>query len=223
MFADRGDAGHRLGKRLLRYKEHGPLVLGLPRGGVAVAAAVAAVLDAPLDTVLVRKIVGPAPTGALVGTIVDFGEPHVVLDDEAIASLDISTNYVVQETARQLAEIERLRHVYVGDRAAPQIAGRTVLIVDDMIATGATMRAALQGVRQCRPARVVMAAAIGESDVVDALRGEADAVLCLVERPMIGLPEGWFRDARHLHDDQVTALLLAAAAAAKNRQRGLGR
>ncbi len=143
-FIDRTDAGRQLAKALARYKAQRPVVLALPRGGVPVAAEVAAVLDAPLDLILVRKIGVPFQPELAMGAVVDGGKPVIVRNEDVISLTGVSEQEFNATCDWQLAEIERRRKLYLGDRPHPQIAGRTVIVVDDGIATGATTRAALQ-------------------------------------------------------------------------------
>lgn len=156
-FRNRADAGQRLAKALLNYKDQRPVVLALPRGGVPVAAEVARALDAPLDLILVRKIGVPSHPELAMGAVVDGADPLVVRNDDVIAMADVSDADFVAVRDHELAEIRRRRARYVGDRAHPHLQGRVVIIVDDGIATGATTRAALRSVRKQRPSELILA------------------------------------------------------------------
>src|SRR5450830_2030812 len=147
-FIDRTDAGRQLAKALARYEAQRPVVLALPRGGVPVAAKVATVLDAPLDLILVRKIGVPFQPELAMGAVVDGREPVIVRNEDVISLTGVSEQEFTATCDQQLAEIERRRKLYLGDRPHPQIAGRTVIVVDDGIATGATTRAALHADRK---------------------------------------------------------------------------
>src|SRR6516225_9412702 len=157
VFVNRSDAGHRLAQALLSYRDRRPVVLALPRGGVPVAAEVAAALDAPLDLVLVRKIGVPAQPELAMGAVVDGGSPIVVRNDDVIqlAGVDAAEFNAIRD--RELAEIERRRRLYLGSRAPAPVEGRIAIVVDDGVATGATTRAALRAIRVRRPSRLVLA------------------------------------------------------------------
>jgi predicted phosphoribosyltransferase len=145
-FIDRDDAGRQLAKALARYKDRKPVVLALPRGGVPVAAKVAEALHAPLDLLLVRKIGVPFQPELAMGAVVDGASPLTVRNEEVISLAGISEREFSTVCNQQLAEIERRRKMYVGDRPHPELAAHTVIVVDDGIATGATTRAALEAV-----------------------------------------------------------------------------
>src|SRR5271170_3934184 len=144
MFRDRKDAGERLAAQLVHLKDRSPVVLALPRGGVAIGSEVARRLDAPLDLVLVRKIGVPWQPELALGAVADLGAPEIFIDERMQQALAIPGDYVREETARQLAEIERRRRIYCGDRPPVEVKDRTAVVVDDGIATGATMRVALR-------------------------------------------------------------------------------
>jgi predicted phosphoribosyltransferase len=163
-FIDRTDAGRRLAKALARYKGQHPVVLALPRGGVPVAAEVAAALDAPLDLILVRKIGVPFQKELAMGAVVDGAEPVIVRNEEVIRLTGVSEDDFNATRDQELAEIERRRQRYLGNRPYPQIAGRTVIVVDDGIATGATTRAALRAIRMRKPGKLVLAVPVAPTD-----------------------------------------------------------
>ncbi len=139
-FEDRSDAGRRLAEALLRYRDQRPIVLALPRGGVAVAAEVATALDAPLDLILVRKIGVPTQPELAMGAVVDGGNPVVVRNADVIRLTGVTESEFKAICASELAEIERRRRRYLGDRAAVDVGGRTAIVIDDGIATGAKLR-----------------------------------------------------------------------------------
>ncbi|MEF9602801.1 phosphoribosyltransferase family protein, partial [Paracoccus sp. PXZ] len=157
MFANRTDAGRQLGAALSGHKGEPVLVLALPRGGVPVGLEVAKVLDAPLDVILVRKIRAPAHPELAIGAIVDGTPPQLLLDDQLVAATRATEEHIAAEKALQLREIERRRQAYRGGRPAPETRGRTVIVVDDGIATGATMRIALKALARSGAARVIVA------------------------------------------------------------------
>ncbi|MGD9740942.1 MAG: phosphoribosyltransferase [Bauldia sp.] len=206
-FGDRADAGRRLGQALARFAKAEPLVLALPRGGVPVAFEVARVLHAPLDLLLVRKIGAPGHAELGLGAVVDGDDPQIVLNDPVIAEIGVPDSYIEAETARQLEEIERRRRSYLGDRRPMPAAGRTVIVVDDGIATGGTVRAALQALRRTRAARTVLAVPVAPKDVLAMLRPEADEIVCLAT-PEPFLAVGLhYRDFAQTSDAEVVRLL----------------
>jgi putative phosphoribosyl transferase len=156
-FVDRGEAGRRLADKLLHLKDRQPIVLALPRGGVAIGFEVARALDAPFDIVLVRKIGVPWQPGLALGAVTDGASHEIFIDRDLATSLDVSDSYLEEQTEHQFQEIERRRKSYCEGRPALEVAGRTAIVVDDGIATGATMRVALLAVRRGGPARLVLA------------------------------------------------------------------
>ncbi len=222
MFANRTQAGQRLAAELTRFKDENPCVLALPRGGVPVGFEIAKALNAPLDLVLVRKIGAPDQPELAVGAVVDGGRPEVVLNQDIVRILAIPERYIAEETARQLKEIERRRQVYLADRPRVDIAGRTALIVDDGIATGATIRAAILATRRARPKRVILAVPVAPTETVVALRTEADDVVCLEEHDPFGAIGYYYFDFRQVHDDQVRDLMALAGTPAPSAIRSTG-
>lgn len=209
-FTDRSDAGRRLAGKLVHLKERRPVVLALPRGGVAVAFEIAQALDAPLDVVLVRKIGVPWQPELAVGAVTDGEEPETFIDRDLAAGLDIPETYLQEETARQLAEIERRRDIYCAGRPRPAIGGRTAIVVDDGIATGATMRVALHAVRRQGPAHLVLAVPVAPPDTLVALGEAVDETVCL-ETPLgLGAIGLYYRDFHQMTDAEVTGLLARA-------------
>src|SRR5690242_2454916 len=138
MFLDRSEAGRRLAERLLIFKDRHPVVLALPRGGVPVGFEVARLLQAPLDLVLVRKIGAPQQEELAIGAVADGARPQFVTDAALIAALDVTPDYLQRTKLAALREIERRRHIWFGENAPAEVAGRTAIVVDDGIATGAT-------------------------------------------------------------------------------------
>ncbi len=148
LFANRREAGRQLAERLLALKDKNPVVLALPRGGVPVGFEIARALAAPLDLALVRKIGVPYQEELALGAVADGEHPVLVIDQHLMDALDISQEYLDEAKAAALQEIERRRRVYLGDRQPVDVAGRTAIVVDDGIATGATMLAALRATRR---------------------------------------------------------------------------
>src|SRR5262245_22859119 len=178
-FADRRDAGRRLAEALLSLKDEQPIVLALPRGGVPVAFEVAETLAAPLDVVFVRKIGAPRQKELGLGAVVDGAHPHIVLNEDVVRAVQPGDEYIQAEAARELAEIERRRAVYRHGRPPLDVAGRTVIVVDDGIATGGTMRAVLKALREFGPKTLVLAVPVAPADSVEELAPLADRVVVL--------------------------------------------
>ena len=209
-FADRGEAGRRLADKLLHLKDRQPIVLALPRGGVAVGFEIAQALDAPLDIVLVRKIGVPWQPELALGAVTDGAGREIFVDRDLATRLDVPDGYIEEETARQLKEIERRRKSYCEGRPALEVAGRTAIVVDDGIATGATMRVALQAVRRRGPARLVLAVPVAPPDTLAALRKEVDEAVCLETPIELGAIGFYYRDFHQMRDSEVTDLLARA-------------
>jgi putative phosphoribosyl transferase len=212
MFHDRKDAGERLAALLLHLKDKKPVVLALPRGGVAIGSEIARRLGAPLDIVLVRKIGVPWQPELALGAMADGGggPPEMFIDERMAEALAISPDFVRDETARQLAELERRRLIYCAGRPPVEIAGRTAIVVDDGIATGATMRVALRAVRRRGPAWLVLAAPVAAAETLAALAGEADETVCVEAPKGLGAIGYYYDDFHQMSDDEVTALLAPA-------------
>ena len=206
-FIDRKDAGRQLAKALARYKSQRPVVLALPRGGVPVAAEVANVLDAPLDLILVRKIGVPFQPELAMGAVVDGAEPVIVRNEEVIQLSGVSETDFNAIRDEQLAEIERRRKLYLGDRPHPEISGRTVIVVDDGIATGATTRAALHAIRMRKPSKLVLAVPVAPTDTLKKLRGEADDIVCLENYEEFGAIGLFYSDFSQTSDREVIEIL----------------
>ena len=212
-FSDRREAGRALAQRLAGMALPAPIVvLALPRGGVPIGAEVARALNAPLDLLLVRKIGAPWQPELAVAAVVDGQPPDIVLDEETMAMTGVDEAYVEAEAKKQWREIERRRGVYLQGRAAVSVEGATVIVVDDGIATGTTVRAALKALRRRNPARLVLAVPLAPSETLALLRSEVDDIVCLAEPfpfHAIGLH---YRDFHQVGDDEVVAALDAANA-----------
>ena len=212
-FTDRREAGRALAQRLAGMALPAPIVvLALPRGGVPIGAEVARALEAPLGLLLVRKIGAPWQPELAVAAVVDGEPPDIVLDEETMAMTGVDTAYVEAEAKQQMHEIERRRGVYLRGRATVSVEGATVIVVDDGIATGTTVRAALKALGRRQPARLVLAVPLAPSDTLAALRGEVDELVCLAEPfpfHAIGLH---YRDFHQVGDEEVLAALDAANA-----------
>jgi len=209
-FSDRADAGRRLAGELKHLEEAGPAVLALLRGGVPVGFEIARELAAPLDVLLVRKIGVPWQPELAVGAIVDGDRLDCIVDQEMVHALGIPETYLEDEIAAQGREIERRRALYLKDRAPIAIEGRTAIVVDDGIATGATMRVALQAVRRRNPARLVLAVPVAPPDTLASLGEEADETVCPETPSGLGAIGFYYRDFHQMSDDEVTDLLARA-------------
>lgn len=206
-FKDRAEAGRRLAAALRKFSGEAVVVLALPRGGVPVAAEIAAGLHAALDLILVRKIGVPMQPELAMGAVVDGPDPHVVRNEDVIVLAGISEREFAAVRDRELAEIERRRQKYLGSRARADLAGRVVIVVDDGIATGATIRAALQAVRPRGAKRIVLAVPVAPTGTLAELQGEADEIVCLEDYEAFGAIGFYYRDFRQVDDQEVTDIL----------------
>lgn len=179
IFSDRAEAGRKIAARLTKYKDERPVVLAIPRGGVPAAFEVARALNAPLDVAVVRKLGAPGQPELGIGAIVDGDHPEEILNQEIIGALHVSRDYLNREIRNQLKEIHRRRQLYRSGRPRVELEDRTVIIVDDGIATGGSVRAALRGIRRANPKRLVLAVPVGPPDTIQQLRRQADDVVCL--------------------------------------------
>jgi len=210
-FADRDEAGEALAERLLGLHLPEPIVvLALPRGGVPVGAVVARALRAPLDLVLVRKIGAPWQPELAVAAVVEGDPPEIVVDDEVRRSMGVDAEFIETQAQRELLEIARRRHVYLQGRAPVDVRGRTVIVVDDGIATGTTMRAALKALRKRHPARLVLAVPVAPTDTLEAMRREVDQVVCLEQPSAFHAVGEHYVDFHQVGDSEVIAALDAA-------------
>lgn len=209
LFNDRADAGRQLAQRLEHLRGQDVVVLGLPRGGVPVAFEVAVSLRAPLDVIVVRKLGVPFEPEYAFGAI---GEGGVRVIDPTIGRTGLTEVEVAAVEARERAELGRRVRLLRGGRPPVRLDGRTVVIVDDGIATGATARAACQVARARGAARVVVAVPVGPADAVTSLRRDADEVVCANIPGAFFAIGGWYADFTQTPDDKVRALLDKAAA-----------
>ena len=212
-FADRRAAGRALAARLQAYRGRDPLVLALPRGGVPVAFEVARALDADLDLLLVRKLGAPGHEELGIGAVVDGANPRLVLNDELVRRTGASQAYLRDEMHRQLQEIERRRRAYLGDRAPIPAKGRVTIVVDDGIATGGTVRAALRGIRTAGPAKLILAVPVAPAESLAALAAECDELVCLAAPQPFHAVGAHYRDFTQTTDEEVRLLLAEARAA----------
>ena len=205
-FADRGDAGRRLAAALSEFKGRTDvLVLALPRGGVPVAFEVARALDVPLDVFIVRKLGVPGHEEFAMGAIASGGVRLV--DDSVVRDLRISDREIQRVADAEQRELERRERQYRGDRPLADVAGRTVILVDDGLATGASMRVAVAALRQEHPGRIVVAVPIAPPETCQALRREADVVVCAVTPEPFFAVGLWYDDFSQTMDEEVVELL----------------
>lgn len=207
IFANRIDAAGKLAKRLLSFKEDEPVVLALPRGGVPIGFVVAQALDAPLDLLLVRKIGAPGQPELAVGAVVNGTRAETVLNDDIVAMLGVPKEYIEQESARQLAEIKRRRALYLADRRPIDATGKTAIVVDDGIATGATVRAALRAVRRTVVKQLILAVPVAPADTVESLQSEVDELICLAMPDCFGAIGYFYEDFSQISDEEVIDLI----------------
>lgn len=212
-FADRSDAGRQLAARLSPLADQRPLVLGLPRGGVPVAEEVAARLGAPLGILAVRKLGAPHNPEYGIGAIAEGGTK--VFDPEALALLEINGGELTRIVERETAELRRRVEAYRGGREPVSLRDRTVIIVDDGVATGVTDTAALREARRRRPRRLVLAVPVCPPDSLARLYDEADEVVCLVAPPRLQGVGQWYADFGQVSDAEVVAAL------ARGKSRGI--
>ncbi len=206
-FADRTDAGRQLAQALARYKGEPAVVLALPRGGVPVAAEVAAALGAPLDLILVRKIGVPFQPELAMGAVVDGDKPLIVRNEDVLALTGIDREEFDAVCRAELAEIERRRSRYLGSRARAAAEGRVAIVIDDGIATGATTRAALRATRARKPKKLILAVPVAPTESLAAMREEADEVVCLEDHDDFGAIGYYYADFRQTSDKEVTDAL----------------
>ena len=205
-FRNRTDAGRQLAEKLAAYANRPDvLVLALPRGGVRVAFELARAFGAPLDVFLVRKLGVPGYEELAMGAVATGGVR--VLNDEIVRGLGISEHEIDAVVARELRELSRRDRLYRGDRPPSDVAGRTVILVDDGLATGATMRAAVQALRQQQPGRIVAAVPTASPDTCQVLKAEADDVICAITPEPFFAVGHWYDDFTQTTDDEVRELL----------------
>jgi putative phosphoribosyl transferase len=208
LFVDRRDAGRKLARKLGRFRGEETVVLALPRGGIPVGYEVARQLGAPLEVFVVRKLGAPGHEELAMGAIASGGA--VVFNEEVIEALGISQEQIQNAAIHETAELRRREARYRRGRPLPNLRGRTVLIVDDGLATGSTMRAAVLAVRELDPARVVVAVPVGAAQTCQAMSSEADDVICVATpEPFYGVGRFYF-DFSQTSDEEVVTLLEAA-------------
>jgi putative phosphoribosyl transferase len=207
LFANRQEAGQRLAERLLRFKDLQPIVLALPRGGVPIGYEVAKKLNVPLDLILVRKIGVPFQPELAYGAVVDGDHPEIVINEGVEQYLHLSKEILNEQSARALKEIKRRRNLYLAERPRTEAKDKTVLVVDDGIATGMTVRASLRAIRRAQPSKLVLAVPVAPSDTIAELRDDADEIICLATPDPFYAISPYYADFHQVSDDEVIALL----------------
>jgi len=208
-FEDRIQAGRLLGEALTRYaKRDDVIILALPRGGVPVGFEVAQIINAPLDIMLVRKLGTPGQEELAMGAIASGGV--CVLNDDIVAAIDISQEEIEAAATRERKELERRERAYRGNQPPPAIENHCVILIDDGLATGASMLAAVAGLKQRKPAAIVVAVPVAPPDTVQRLQEEADDVVCLATPEPFSAVGRWYREFPQTSDDEVKSLLAHA-------------
>ena len=205
LFPNRHVAGERLSAALAAYRGHAPLVLGIPRGGVPVAAAIARVLEAELDVVITRKLEVPCEPNLALGAITADGGVYV--NERTVAAYDVTPEQLAAVIARERKEAKRRDHAFRGERPPPPLANRTVIVVDDGLATGATMRATLRALRAHEPAHLVAAVPVGAPDACADLQHDADEVICLYAPESFSAVSVYYDDFQAPADETVRRIL----------------
>lgn len=206
-FRDRHEAGELLGEALARMKLDDPVVYALPRGGAPVGAAVARALDAPFDFILVRKLGAPGFEELAIGAVADGGERVTILHAEAIRDLGVKESYIREAERTAFAEIDRRRKLFRARLPAQSAAGRTAVIVDDGLATGATMEAAIKSMRDAGARRVIVAVPVAPRDLAQKFRERADDLVCLATPAPFFAVGVHYEEFRQLKDADVLRLL----------------
>jgi predicted phosphoribosyltransferase len=216
-FPDRAEAGRFLATRLSKYSGRDDVIaLGLPRGGVPVAYEVARALRVPLDVFIVRKLGVPGFEELAVGAIASGGVR--VLNEDVVRGLPNADEIIEAVTKRETEEVERREQKYRDGRPAPEICGRTVILIDDGLATGATMRAAVKALRQRGAAKIVVAVPVGPPETCREFENEADEVVCASAPEFFQAVGQYYEDFSQTSDEEVRQLLASAATPPKDRQ-----
>jgi putative phosphoribosyl transferase len=219
-FRDRTDAGHSLARKLAAYADRPDVVLlALPRGGVLVAFEIARHLNVPMDVFVVRKLAVPGQREYAMGAVATGGVQ--VIDDQLVRRLAIPSSVVSDIAAQELRELERQEHLYRGGRTPVPISGKTAILIDDGIATGSSMRAAISALRQHQPARIVVAVPVAPADICARLRAEVDELVCMIEPKTFFAVGQWYQDFHQIADEVVQNLLVRATEFSHNESQAL--
>jgi predicted phosphoribosyltransferase len=218
VFRDRRDAGRRLARELEKYRGDDVVVLALPRGGVPVGYEIAEALGAPLDVFLVRKLGVPGHEELAMGAIATGGVR--IINRDVVETVGIGEGEIEAAAAREERELERREKAYRGDRPAPDVEGKTVILVDDGLATGASMRAAVKALKGVKPGRIVVAVPTAAPETCAAFRGEVDEIICAITPEPFWAVGAWYEDFTQTTDDEVRDLI--GRAGNRGRQGGAG-
>jgi predicted phosphoribosyltransferase len=210
LFTDRREAGVKLAERLMEYKDRSVVVLAIPRGGVVVAFEVSRRLGVPLDLIIPRKLGAPFNPELAIGAVTQDGT--IVLNENIVEELQVPKNFIEFQAKEQIREIDRRMKSYRGDRAFPDLRGKTVILIDDGIATGATVRAAVQSIRKSEPGCVVIAVPVAPPQTVKSLAGEADMVIALETPAWFAAIGQFYENFNQTSDEEVIDLMSKANA-----------
>ena len=214
MFQNRTEAGRLLGKAIMVYKTEAPIVIALPRGGVPVGYEVARALDAPLDVIIVRKLGYPGQPDLAIGAVVDGKDREIVLNRDMFDENELPRGYLEREIAGKLKEIHDMSSLFRGHRSRVNVKNRTVIVVDDGIATGATMRVVVQRLRRDHPRKIVVATPVAPEEAIQVLRQAADEVVCLEIPGVFGAVGRFYDDFSPVSTDEVVDILDKSSAKA---------
>ena len=214
VYSTREEAGRILARRLMSYAGPDVVVLGIPRGGLPVARQVADALHAPLDVLVVRKLGAPGQPELGIGAVVDGDHPRAIFNQELVEQLAVSRDYIDAEVKRQLKEVNRREASYRSGRKKIPLAGKTVIVIDDGIATGSSVRAALRGARRQKVKRLILAVPVAPAETIEALSSEADEIVCLQTPGDFYAVGQFYRDFHQVADEEVKEILKSEPAAA---------
>ena len=205
VFKNREEAGKKLAKELEKYKAEKPIVLAIPRGGIIVGKEIAKELNSKLDLVIPRKIGAPWEKELAIGAVAPDGS--LILNEDLIKELEVPQAYIQAEKERELKEIERRLKVYRGDKKFPELKNKVVILVDDGIATGATIKAAINFVKNQEPKKIVVAVPVAPLDTLKELEREVDEIVCLEKPKFMGAISEFYLDFRQVEDEEVIKIM----------------
>lgn len=208
LFTNRSDAGELLGQKLLYYKNQHPIVIGIPRGGIAVATKVAQVLQCPLDVLMVKKITAPQQPEVAIGAVAEGGETY--FDDKMMDSMNISGAYLENACIRTFRDLRAQQRKLTHNRAKQSWRNKVLIIVDDGVATGSTLTAALQWAKQHSPKKIVVATPVGSKISMEILKQMADDVVCLTTPDYFASVGSWYEEFEQVSDSDVQGILKEA-------------
>jgi len=211
LFQNRTEAGRQLASRLSSRRGENVLVLAIPRGGVVVGYEVAQAIGAPLDVVVPRKLGAPGEPELAIGAVATWGDHEIIVDEMTVRYLGVSQEYIEQEARAQMAEIDRRMRAYRGTTEPPDVRDKEVIVVDDGIATGSTMLAAVRALRRLGPRKITVAVPVASPEAVQRLTPEVDEFIALSTPSPFAAVGYWYRDFAQTTDDEVRQLLHRAA------------